>query len=493
MKYKVIGIVMILVMLASAAAAGAMDSENPKNRVHQHQTARQPEEGCDCDGTELCTHLPLVIINTGGEAIPGEPIQNHYEPEEEQKFTLTSDGEEMLKARISIMEDDSRNHHPSDEPDLETSMLIRVRGNSSRYFDKKNYLIRLTDDTGKYENHEVMGMEPHYEWALHGPYLDKSLIRNYMWYNIAGEMMDYAPNVRFCEVIVNGEYIGLYVMMETITNGENCRIDVSEPVDGTTQTGYLLRLDRGSSTEIKNINNFTEYTYRLAIGSPQVINIVYPRSGDLTQELADAIEQDFSDFEKGLYSYDYDTHDYGYYHEIDIDSFIDYFLLTEFTANYDAGNLSTYMYKDIGGKYKMVVWDYNSACDNYNSSVIEPQHFRMQNAVWFFMLMKDEYFTESTINRYRELRVTYFNEEYLNQYIDDVVAYLGDAVERNFEVWGYTLYDDMIEPEERNPRSFEEAVQQIKDFINVRGTWLDEYIETITQYSHYSKNKRFNH
>ena len=51
MKYKVIGIVMILVMLASAAAAGAMDSENPKNRVHQHQTARQPEEGCDCDGT----------------------------------------------------------------------------------------------------------------------------------------------------------------------------------------------------------------------------------------------------------------------------------------------------------------------------------------------------------------------------------------------------------------------------------------------------------
>ena len=58
---------------------------------------------------------------------------------------------------------------------------------------------------------------------------------------------------------------------------------------------------------------------------------------------------------------------------------------------------------------------------------------------------------------------------------------------------GYTLYDDMIEPEERNPRSFEEAVQQIKDFINVRGTWLDEYIETITQYSHYSKNKKFNH
>ena len=43
-------------------------------------------------------------------------------------------------------------------------------------------------------------MDPHHEWVLHGPFLDKTLIRNYMWYNIAGEIMDYAPNVRFCEV-----------------------------------------------------------------------------------------------------------------------------------------------------------------------------------------------------------------------------------------------------------------------------------------------------
>ena len=71
-------------------------------------------------------------------------------------------------------------------------------------------------------------MDAHYEWALHGPYLDKSLIRNYMWYNIAGEIMDYAPNVRFCEVVLNGEYKGLYVMTETITNGTDCRVNISD-------------------------------------------------------------------------------------------------------------------------------------------------------------------------------------------------------------------------------------------------------------------------
>jgi hypothetical protein len=50
------------------------------------------------------------------------------------------------------------------------------------------------------------------------------LIRNYLFYNLAGEMMDYAPNVRYCEVVLNGEYRGLYLMIESITNGEDGRL-----------------------------------------------------------------------------------------------------------------------------------------------------------------------------------------------------------------------------------------------------------------------------
>ena len=62
-----------------------------------------------------------------------------------------------------------------------------------------------------------------------------------------------------------------------------------------------------------------------------------------------------------LETYDYDTDDYGYDQWIDAGSFADYFILNEFTTNYDAGWLSTYLYKDIGGKYKMVIWDFNSS------------------------------------------------------------------------------------------------------------------------------------
>lgn len=396
----------------------------------------------------------------------------------------------MLTASISVMSSDKQNHHPSDTPDLESKMQIRVRGNSSRYFDKKGYLLRLTDADGSYRQEAMMGMAPHYEWALHGPFLDKSLIRNYIWYNIAGEFMGYTPNVRFCEVMVNGEYRGVYVMTETITNGEDCRINVTAPVDGTTSTGYLLRLDRGSTTPIKNIQTFTNYAYR----NLQKIDIQYPRAGDLTEEMASAIAQDFSDFEKSLYSYDYDTDDYGYYYDINVQSFVDYFILNEFTTNYDAGWLSTYLYRDIGGKYQMVIWDFNSACDNYGHLTTTPQHFEMQNTAWFYMLMKDEYFVRHIIDRYRELRETYLSEAYLDQYIDETVAYLGPAIDRNFQVWGYTFEEFLpLSPQERNPANHAAAVQQIKDYIRERGTWMDEHIEILQQYCHESKNKKFNH
>lgn len=487
MKYKIIGILAMIVLIVAGATLNIAEKDAPQERVHQHFVAHQPEERCDCNGIAFCTHLPLVLIETGEEEIPGAVILN--EDNEEIGYTTTSTGDEMLNASVKIMDAENRNHHLTDTPDIESSAMIRIRGNSSRSHDKKNYLLRFTDDKGNYQNLKIMGMDAHYEWALHGPFLDKSLIRNYMWYNIAGEIMGYAPNVRFCEVILNGTYIGLYVMTETITNGVNCRLNISEPVDGTTATGYLLRLDRGTDNEKKNINTFTNYAYR----NMQKIDIKYPKSGSLTDDITERITQEFSDFEKALYSFDYDTDDYGYYNYIDVQSFVDFMIINEFTENYDAGWMSTYLYKDIGGKYKMVIWDFNSACDNYKYVNMDNQGFEFQYNVWFYMLMKDEYFTDSIIDRYRELRETYLNTEYLTKYIDDTVSYLGDAVDRNFKVWGYTFEEKLLVPEERNLRSFNEAIEQLKDYIQRRGEWLDENIEILRQYSHESKNKKFNH
>jgi len=89
----------------------------------------------------------------------------------------------------------------------------------------------------------------------------------------------------------------------------------------------------------------------------------------------------------------------------------------------------------------------------------------------------------------------YLNEEYLLSYIDDIVDYLGDAVDRNYEVWGYTFSDsnNLLQPAERNVKSYQEAIEQLKTHIRKRGEFLDQHIDTIKQFSQESKVKKFNH
>ena len=499
MKYRALGIAAAAVMILLAGAAVMLDRENPNNRVHQHEVARQPDEGCDCEGDELCTHLPLIIIDTGGQEIPGEPLsddgltadQGGDIDYEYNNVTLAADGSKTIRCQVSVIDGDDSNHHLTDTPTMELSAQIRIRGNTSRFFDKKGYLLNLTKEDGVTNREESMlGMAPHHEWALHGPFLDKSLMRNYMWYNIAGEIMDYAPNVRFCEVVLNGEYQGLYVLVETITNGEDSRLNMSLPEEGHTTVSYVLRLDRGSSNPIKNIDTFIMYALR----NRNMIDIVYPGASNLTPDRISYIEQEFSDFEKILYSYDYDTEPYAWWNYADMDSFAYYFIINEFTCNYDVGARSTYVYKDVRDKYKMCIWDMNSCCDNFHFTQVDPQNFQMQNITWFYMLAKDEHFVERVIQRYRELRTTYLSDQYLNDYIDAVIEYLGPAIERNFQVWGYTFEDYRpLEPDRRNPDNYEAAVDQLRTFLSERGAWMDENIEILLQYCHESKIKKFNH
>lgn len=491
MKYKLMGLAMSLIMIFCAVAASAIESREGPYRWHQHMEARGPSEDCSCSGEELCTHLPLIVIDTYGEEIPGEPIEASKVKEtgEYNEFTTASDGSSNIACSIKVMDSSVGNNHPSDKPELESEGRIRIRGNTSRRFDKKGYLLETTkDDYLTNRNVEMMGMDSHHEWAMHGPYMDKSLIRNYMWYNISGEIMDYAPNVRFCEVILNGEYIGLYVMTETITNGNDCRLNMTEGDDRMDSVSYCIRQDRGSSNPVKNIDTFSTYAYR----NKHVTDIVYPGAGNLTPERVGFITDDFSAFEKLLYSYDYNNEPYAWWNYADVDSFAEYFIINEFVCNYEVGARSTYIYKDLRGKYKTCVWDLNTCCGNMVTR--DQMHFEMQFLTWYFMMFKDVNFVERVIERYRDLRETFLSEEYLNRYIDDVVEYLGPAIERNFEVWGYTFEDYRpLRPDNRNPESHEEAIAQMKDFIHTRGKWMDENIETLLQYSHESKNKKFNH
>ena len=468
MKNKIICLAICIILLCTVTLVNAIDIRE-NNRIHQHLVNTKEIKTDNVD--EFNTHLPIVTIDTNGLKIPGE----------------SRDGS-TIKTEVKIYDTtEDRNNYLTDTPTLETLSVTRIRGASSRKFDKKNYLLKFINEDETKNVQSVMGMGEHNEWVLHGPFLDKTLIRNYMWYNIGAEIMGYAPNTRFCELFINNEYKGLYVMMDSIAMGEE-RINITEADDDDIVSSYIVRLDRGSSNSNRNIYNFTKYVKR--IGETLSLDIIYPKINENNLQLNDYIEEDISKFEKSLYSFDYKE----YEKYIDVDSFVDYFIINEFTQNYDAGNLSTYLYKDVRGKLKLCMWDFNSACDNYRTENILEKDFDFQNNVWYNMLLKDEQFTEKIIERYRELRQTYLNEEYLLNYIDDTINYIGDAKDRNFEVWGYSFLpeNDML-PEGKKIGSYEEAVEQMKKHIKDRGTWLDEHIEEIKQFSHESATKKYNH
>lgn len=485
MKYKLYAVISVCVALAIVVGSLLIFREEENARYHQHLEA-EPKAACTHTDGSFCTHLPLLQVDTGGVDIPGKVYDGDF-----LHPTVTEDGKTEIRCRLQLTDNEGRNNHVADTPTVDSLAYINVRGRSSRNFDKPGYNLRLVTETDENNPQVMAGMDAHHEWILHGPYLDKSLVRNYMWYNIGGEIMGYAPNVRFCELMIDGEYRGIYVLAENITAGENgARLSLSVDKKDNSFTGYLLRLDQGSANPLKNIDTFSVYSKRF----PNTVDIVYPGASNLTPQIAENIRQDFSAFEKTVYSFDYDNDTYGYETMIDVESFVDYFILNEFTTNYDAGWLSTYVYKDLDGKFKMCIWDFNSACDNYQEQTIAPEGFIFQYCVWYTMLMKDETFNERIIDRYAELRKTYLNEAYLQRYIDETLAYLGEAVTRNFDKWGYTFSDEhaLLTPIERNFHSHEEAVAALKANIVTRGRWMDKNIHTLRQYSAESKVKKYN-
>lgn len=465
-------------------------------RYEQHIEAKKSNNSGEINSGDNITHLPIISINTNNQKIPGKKIVN--EKLETIGFEKGSSGEEQIIVDISIYDNSNAQNTLSGEPTFFAKALFNIRGNSSRSFEKSNYKIQFVKENNfeKEKKYSILGISKGSTFALHGPFIDKTLIRNYMWMNISANIMGYAPNVRFCECYVDGEYKGLYVLMETIEKAEN-RVNISSYKKNSRMFSYLLKLDKqiGKSKEIET---FSGYSSHLDDGTG--FTVLYPKAKDLSGDVKAIIAKDISKFEKTLYSYDFKDPKIGYRKYIDVDSWVDFYVIQEFLINTDMCSRSTYLYKEAGWKLKMgPVWDFNNCLDNYleGSNNVEGFYFT-ENRIWYEMLMKDEYFVNKVIKRYKELRKTYLNEEYLLNYIDETIAYLGDAVDRNYKVWGYTFEREnqtdksqYLSPIERNPQNYEEAIEIYKNFLVERGKWLDNNIESLKQYCHSSKIKLY--
>lgn len=479
----------------------SVQTQTGVNRYEQH--LQQPSEAelppcavCGCKA-ELCSHLPLIRIETGGQKIPGRPVADERG---EVAYYETTNGAEEIQVSFSTVAEEGVWHHADDPADQEGAALLRFRGNSSRWFSKGSYRLKLIDGANPAQAQKLplLGMGRGDTWALYGPFLDKTLLRNYMCMNLSARVTEgWVPELRFCELLLDGEYQGVYLLMEMIDVDEQ-RLALSEYRPGDAVMSYLLRIEP-STAEEKRLDIFSGYTNRLEEG--RTVELLYPGLINQTPQVKRYVEADFSAVERLLYSSISPEHMERIREEVDLRSFADYYILMELFAINDSFNASTYFYRDARGKLSIgPVWDFNNAFDNFFLPM-PSDSFLLSQRGWFAALMQQEDFVELVISRYRLLRDGVLSEENMTAYVKAVEQWLGSAVERNYEVWGYSFDPYQLSSRERrtekpgsslhlealNPSDYEQAVQWLLDYMTARGRWMDEHIDSLRQYCHASK------
>ena len=208
--------------------------------------------------------------------------------------------------------------------------------------------------------------------------------------------------------------------------------------------------------------------------------IDYPTSSKLTERQEQYIQQDISDFERVLYSEKFLDEHTGYRNYIDMDSWVDYFIINEFAMNHDAGNLSTYVYKRMEGKLQLAVWDFNNGFDQYAEYVLDGTEFVTADNAWLDRVTRDPVFIDRVVERYRQLRETTLSQEHIDELLRSYQDQLGEAIDRNFQIWGASFTEHLLvgtraDGSTRDITSYEAALEQLNTMIQKRLEFLDAH------------------
>ena len=427
---------------------------------------------------EFHSNLPIVILSFEGDMTQYKMFKNSQE-------VVFEDVEPYVDGTIRVLDNDDpeKENYVTDEPVYTSIMKAKKRGHTSFSYDKPQYLMKMYQEDGLENKTEILGMGGGDSWILNGSMADKSMMRNYLPYRIASEIggSALAPDSRYCEVLleteVGLEYRGVYLLQETIARGEN-RVNIDKNKDGEAYTSYIVRRDR-----FTNFDVMLDTYGRLNELDPEWIGVKYPSEAKLTEETKAFIEEDFSKIEKIIYS-DKESVFKAYDRYIDIDSFVDYFLVNEFFGNYDAGNHSTYMYKNSGGKlYIGPVWDFDQAMNNYYADEMETETLAFQVKPFFRELTNDSRFIDALKTRYSELRDGPLAYEHIVDVIEETKAYLTSAREREWYRWA----DDYLDGSFQNIHNY-----YLKDYI-VDDVTISRFNDDYDQELYNIKNYLYKH
>lgn len=424
--------------------------------------------------------LPILKVNTNGNTIVNEP---------------------KILADLQLIDNGfGKINKITDKPNVYLGKTgIEFRGSTSQtFFPKKPYGLELwVDSTQISRKVALLGMPQESDWVLNTSYNDKTFMRDVLAYDLANRMGRYATRTRYCEMMINGNYEGIYILMEKIKKDKN-RVDIStlKATDNTGDDvtgGYILKIDKTEGTKSRLWNT------ELTVNSKKYIipiQIEYPKLADITEQQYTYIKNYVTDFETSLKADNFQSPTAKWRSMSDIDSFVDYFIHTEMVKNVDGYRLSTYFYKEKdskGGKLKMgPAWDYNLSFGNAdyaegyktsgfqykeNDLLIPANDTYFLAPFWWEKLVSDSTFAKKVASRWKNLRSSVLSPDRIDKWMDSTATILQPITVRNFSRWQGVL-GTKVWPNYYVGNTYQQEVDWMKSWIRQRVTWLDGQFAT---------------
>lgn len=412
------------------------------------------------------SNLPIFIITTEIDPETGEPME------------IPDDPKIWADLKIIWHEDGGTNYvADQDNPEFlnyDGQIKIELRGSSSQLLNKKQYGWTTYDDEGEKQNVSLLGMPEENDWILNALAFDNSLIRDYLCYNLTRQMGQYATRTQYCEVILNGDYRGLFILQEKIKD-DSKRVNIEDITEDDNEGmnltgGYITKADKttGGDPLAWQMDSYqgwpTDYIHEL------------PKPDDVTEAQQDYIHGIFTQLETAAGEANNDI-EAGYPSIIDVPTFIDFMIINEFSSNVDAYQISTFFHKDRGGKLRAgPVWDFNLSLG------LDVFGDRSKTDVWQFSNEDNEgskfwtdLFNEDTYKCYFARRWNELTQEGQPLHYDSVEAFIDEAAElihdaavRNGERWAGA--EDGFDPD------YEAHIAAMKTWIQDRMAWIDNNI-----------------
>ncbi|HHU28622.1 TPA: hypothetical protein GXZ54_05615, partial [bacterium] len=396
----------------------------------------------DVEGEPIITNVPTIYVNT---------INNQQVPYDK-----------------NIYVDGTFNLVDGENPFLninDLSLRIRARGNSSLWMPKRSYRIKFNKAVDLY------GMNKNKDWVLLANHADKSLIRNYLAFELGSKLsnLEYTPQCMFVNFYFNNNYEGLYLLATQIETGTN-RVNIEyDYTNDDIDIPFLIEWDNRLTNPNENNGAIEGIDYFVVDWIP--FGLKYP----------DSFNEMTYNQKRYIYNYMNNVHTSilnrkNYDSFIDVDSFIDYFIVQELFKNVDMGFASVFMYKEKGGKLKFgPLWDFDLSIGNADYIDYSPYNWFSQDNSgnpWFNSLMKHPTFKKQFTKRFNEVKNTIIQD--LIDSVDIIGRDLYEHASNNFERWK-TLgkYDWPNPPKVVAASTYDEQIYYVKNYLIERVKWMD--------------------